>query len=62
MIKIAPERIELIVPETLVVRHPLRGILHGSRIDFTAHDAAFFQARDESRGLQHSQMFHEAGQ
>jgi hypothetical protein len=62
MIKITSERIELVVPEMLVVGNPFRCFLHGRGVDFAAHDASFFQPFYESCCFQHGQMFHEAGQ
>lgn len=62
MIKIASQGVELGIPEMLVVRQPLRGCPHRRRIQFAAHDAAFLGTGDQSRSLQHGQMFHEAGQ
>jgi len=46
----------------LIVRQPLRGCPHWRGIQLAAHDAAFLGTGDQSCGLQHGQMFHEAGQ
>lgn len=60
--QIAAERVELPVPEMLVVCDPGRGGLHGRCVELAAHDTALFGARDEAGGFEHGQVLHEARQ
>ena len=62
MIEKASQRVELAVPETLVMRDPLRGLLHGRRFQRAAHHPAFLGARDQAGRFQHRQVLHKAGQ
>ena len=62
MVEIAPERIELLAPETLVAGHPSRGGLHGRGLELAAHHAPLLGARDEAGGFEHGEVLHEAGQ
>ena len=62
VIEIAPERVELLVPELLVMGQPHRGLLHRFRGELAPHDAPFLGPRNQARVFQHAQVLHEAGQ
>lgn len=60
--KIAPERIEALVPEFLVMRKPHGGLLHRLGRELAAHHAAFLFAQHQPGILEHAQVFHETRQ
>ncbi len=62
MVEIAPERIELLVPEVFVAGHPRRSGVHRCGVELAAHDTPFLGAGDEAGGLQHGEVLHEPRQ
>jgi hypothetical protein len=62
LIEITCERVELVVPEFLVVRDPGVRFLHRLGLQGAAHHAAFLAALDEAGPLEHRKVLHEAWQ
>lgn len=62
MIEISTQRIEPGIPEPLVLRHPLRRLLHRRGIQLAAHDPPLLGARNQSRRFEHGEVFHEPRQ
>lgn len=61
MVEIAPECIELLVPETFVLSDPAGGGLHGLGVQLTTNHPPFLGALDQAGRLQHGKVFHEPG-
>jgi hypothetical protein len=61
LVKVAGERIELVVPELFVLRHPGGGVLHRRGGELEAHHPALLRAPDQPGVLQNAKVFHESG-